>query len=204
VEKGFTVYALPTRKPEEYGSKFLIPRPNLYLHLTPLHATLHQDSLVWIMDFIHGVMATVNLDLAMSIHSEGKAFLEERKAQSLPTHQLPGVDLNFKILFTKVTIPLPHPYTDGRPRALQLETASINIRNHSLDTLLQDTEFKAALEGVDKGWVFATHGGGKFPHFPGDFPSVPPWLREMLNYKLRDSRLGVVAEVPSSPLARVK
>ena len=28
-------------------------------------------------------------------------------------------------------------------------------------------------------------------HFPGDFPCVQPWLREMLNYKLRDSRLGL-------------
>ena len=57
--------------------------------------------------------------------------------------------------------------------------------------LLQDRDFKEALEGVDNGWVFATHGTGEFPHFQGDFPCVPPWLREMLNYKLRDSRLGV-------------
>ena len=119
--------------------------------------------MVWIMDFVHGVLATVNIDLAMRVHTEGKAFLvrrggwegggrerggreglkggrregreeggreggkeggggregggevgegvlhvfdlslqEERKAQSIPTHQLPGVDLDFKILFTKV------------------------------------------------------------------------------------------------------
>jgi hypothetical protein len=197
-QMGLTLYFYP----EQYGTKFLIPRPNAYVHLTPVHATLHQTSLVWIMDFLHGVLATVNLDLAYSVHTEGKAFMEELKSRSVPTHQLPGIDLNFKILFSKVTIPLPHPYTDGRPRALQLETASINIQNHSLDALLQDRDFKEALEGVDNGWVFATQGSGEFPHFQGDFPCVPPWLREMLNYKLRDSRLGVVAEVPTSPHRR--
>ena len=58
-----------------------VPRPNLYVHLTPVHATLHQTSLVWIMDFLHGVLATVNLDLALSVHSEGKAFMVRRERE---------------------------------------------------------------------------------------------------------------------------
>ena len=102
----------------------------------------------------------------------------------------------------QITIPLPEIYNDGRPRALQLETASISVRNHSLDTLLQDGSFKSALEGMEKGWVFSTHGSNEFPHFQGDFSAVPPWLKELLNYKLRNSRLGLVAELPSSPLER--
>ena len=47
--------------------------------------------------------------------------------------------------------------------------------------------------------MFATHGTDEFPHFCGDLPPIAPWLRELLTYKLRDSRLGLVAEIPSSP-----
>ena len=70
--------------------------------------------------------------------------------------------------------------------------------SHSLIPILsfpfshsQEPEFKSALESMDNGWIFSSHGSGEFPHFPGDFPCVPPWLRELLNYKLRDSRIGL-------------
>ena len=43
------------------------------------------------------------------------------------------------------------------------------------------------------------HGTNEFPHFCGDLPPLASWLKELLAYELHDSRLGLVAEIPSSP-----
>ena len=78
------------------------------------------------------------------------------------------------------TIPLPDAATDGRPKAIQLETSAISIENCTLDSLLLDEAFNSALEGVKKGWIFSTQGEDTFPHFAGDFDAFPESLQKLL------------------------
>ena len=88
-------------------------------------------------------------------------------------------------LSVKVTIPLPDAKEDGRPKALQIETAAIVLKNHPLETLLSNQVFSNALNQIKNGWVFASQDNGCFPHYDGDLRSLPTKLQKMLNLKLR-------------------
>ena len=97
---------------------------------------------------------------------------------------------------TQVTIPLPGVADDGRPKTIQLETAAIEVKNHTLKSLLKSQPFTSALEGVKDGWVFSTQGTKQFPHFENDFNAFPVKLQELLKYHLRQSS---ACRMPTSP-----
>ena len=48
-----------------------VPRPNAYIYMSPIHVNVHQESILWLAEFIHGVIATVNVDLAKMAMEEG-------------------------------------------------------------------------------------------------------------------------------------
>lgn len=73
---------------------------------------------------------------------------------------------------------------DGRPKALQLETAAIEVSNFSLDTLLKEETFNSATKKFKAGWLFTTP-QTQFPHFDCDLTAIPDRLKELLNYRLR-------------------
>ena len=52
-----------------------VPRPNAYIYMSPIHINVHQESILWLAEFIHGVIATVNVDLAKTAVEEGNAYL---------------------------------------------------------------------------------------------------------------------------------
>ena len=43
--------------------------------MSPVHLNFHQESCLWLVEFIHGVVKTVNIELALSVKEEGKSFL---------------------------------------------------------------------------------------------------------------------------------
>ncbi len=53
----------------------VVPRPNVSIDVTPIHINLHQQSCLWLVEFVHGVVQTINFDLAVSVHDEGKTVL---------------------------------------------------------------------------------------------------------------------------------
>ena len=91
----------------------------------------------------------------------------------------------------QVTIPLPKDafqalhINDRRPRAIQVETAAINVKNFSLDTLLKEETFVAAVDGIKQGWLFTREGKKEFPHFDNDLSAMPDRLKKLLNYRER-------------------
>ena len=52
-----------------------VPRPNVYVYMSPIHINFHQESCLWLAEFIHGVTATVNVGLAKTAVEEGNAYL---------------------------------------------------------------------------------------------------------------------------------
>ena len=47
-------------------------------------------------------MRTVNLDLALAVHSETNTFLETIKSRRASIKQLPGIDIELFVPYTKV------------------------------------------------------------------------------------------------------
>ena len=58
-------------------SSFLstVPRPNLFIYFSPVHINVHQESCLWLVEYVNGVIQTVNLELAVNVKDEGKAFI---------------------------------------------------------------------------------------------------------------------------------
>lgn len=52
-----------------------MPRPNVLLYMSPVHINVHQESCLWLVEFIHGLVKTVNIQLALTVKDEGKSFL---------------------------------------------------------------------------------------------------------------------------------
>lgn len=52
-----------------------VPRPNVLLYMSPVHVNVHQESCLWLVEFMHGVVKTVNIQLALAVKDEGKSFL---------------------------------------------------------------------------------------------------------------------------------
>lgn len=179
---GITMYYYPV----ELGHKFLVPRPNVFIYLSPLHVNFHQKLCLWLVEFVHGVARTVNLNLLMSAHIEGQEFLEQIKAKQDAVKQLPGIDMKFYIPYSKVTLPLVESYTDGRPRALQLETGGIYLQNHTLLSLLSDSEFLSAWQKSTNGWLPTMC--GQFPHNPNDPSPVPKILIDLIEKELKSQK----------------
>ena len=69
-----------------------------------------------------------------------------------------------------------------------METAAINVKNFSLDTLLKEETFTAAVDGVRQGWLFTREGKKEFPHFDNDLLAMPDRLKKLLNYRERLQR----------------
>ena len=78
-----------------------VPRPNIFVHLSPIHMNFHQESCLWLAEFVHGVVQTVNLNLLLAAHTEGRVFLEQLKAKRT-MQQLPGFDVKLYIPYSKV------------------------------------------------------------------------------------------------------
>lgn len=47
----------------------------MLVYMSPVHLSFHQESCLWLIEFIHGVVRTVNIELALSVKDEGKSFL---------------------------------------------------------------------------------------------------------------------------------
>lgn len=99
----------------------------------------------------------------------------------------------------QVTVPLPGEVVveDGRPKALQVETAAIKAKNRTLETLLSNKFFKNAIDGMKSGWVFGTQDTNQFPHFSEDVQSLPSRIRELIDYALQGGRKRSVSSVSS-------
>ena len=80
----------------------LVPRPSVYAYLSPIHVNVHQQLFLWLAEFVHGVVRTINLSLFLSASTEGKMFMEEIKAKREMVQQLPGIDAKCYIPYTKV------------------------------------------------------------------------------------------------------
>ena len=52
-----------------------VPRPNLFIYFSPIHINVHQESCLWLVEYVNGVIQTVNLELAVTVKDEGKAFI---------------------------------------------------------------------------------------------------------------------------------
>ena len=52
-----------------------VPRPNIYVYFSPIHINFHQESCLWLIEYINGVIQTVNIELAVSVKDESKAFI---------------------------------------------------------------------------------------------------------------------------------
>ena len=83
-----------------------VPRPNIFIYISPIHVNFHQEQCLWLAEFAHGVAQTVNLDLLLSAHSEGQHLLQELKAKRDVVNKLNGVDMKFYLPYSKVRIKL--------------------------------------------------------------------------------------------------
>lgn len=83
---------------------YLVPRPNVSLYLSPLHINFHQAQCLWLVELVHSLVRTVNLNLLLSAHTEGQVLIKQFKAKQDDIHvqQLPGVDVKFYIPYSKV------------------------------------------------------------------------------------------------------
>ncbi len=43
-----------------------VPRPNVSISVSPIHINLHQQSCLWLVEFIHGVIRTITFDFSSS------------------------------------------------------------------------------------------------------------------------------------------
>jgi len=51
------------------------PRPNIFIYFSPLHVNVDQRSCIWLLEFAYGVVKTINMELALSAHDEGKSYI---------------------------------------------------------------------------------------------------------------------------------
>lgn len=66
-----------------------VPRSNMFVYFSPIHINVHQESCLWLVEYANGVVQTVNLELAVSVKDEGKAFIVSTiNYYSLPGHML--------------------------------------------------------------------------------------------------------------------
>ena len=77
---------------------------------------------------------------------------------------------------------------DGRPKALQIETAAVVVRNSPLHYLLGDEDFECALDVLREGWLLETQESPQFPHYDKDLRALPSRLRDLLQHKTRVGR----------------
>ena len=52
----------------------------MLVYLSPVHVNLHQESCLWLVEFLHGLVKTVNIDLALSVKEEGQSYLVSMEA----------------------------------------------------------------------------------------------------------------------------
>ena len=78
-----------------------------------------------------------------------------------------------------------------------METAAIDVKNFSLDTLLKEETFAAAVDRVRQGWLFTREGKKEFPHFDNDLSAMPDRLKKLLNYR---ERLKMAKEQGGNPV----
>ncbi len=86
------------------------------------------------------------------------------------------------------TLPLPGAANDGRPKALQIETSAIKVKNSPLNELLDNSSFSLALQAVKEGWLFTSQDSGQFPHLDQDLRALPRRLQELLQQEVRPGR----------------
>ena len=88
----------------------------------------------------------------------------------------------------QVTLPVLEAADDGRPKALQIETASIIARNIPLHRILGDSSFEEALVVLRQGWLLKSQDTPQFPHYEHDLQALPKRLQELLQHKMRTGR----------------
>ncbi|XP_019849692.1 PREDICTED: uncharacterized protein LOC100636695 [Amphimedon queenslandica] len=175
---GITTYYYPIAE----GNRFLVPRPNIFIYISPIHVNFHQEQCLWLAEFVQGVAQTVNLDLLLSAHDEGQHLLQELKAKRDVVNKLNGVDMKFYLPYSKITLPVNEVSTDGRPRALQIETGGITVENHTLLFLIKDETFLKAWERVKSGWF--PNSQNQFPHSSNDPSLLPSNLVELIEAEI--------------------
>ncbi len=85
-------------------------------------------------------------------------------------------------------MPLPDAANDGRPKALQIETAAINAKNSPLNVLLGDSDFSQAIHALREGWLMVSQDTPQFPHYQNDLRALPLRLQALLQQKVRAGR----------------
>lgn len=88
-----------------------------------------------------------------------------------------------------MTLPLPDAVDDGRPKALQIETAAIEAKNSPLNELMNRRHFSAALQALKEGWAFTSQDNPQFPHYQEDLRALPVRLQELLQQRIRTGRM---------------
>lgn len=88
----------------------------------------------------------------------------------------------------QITLPLPDAGDDGRPKALQIETAAIHVKNSPLIELMNSSHFSDALQALKEGWVFTSQDDPQFPHYQNDLRALPTRLQELLQQRIRTGR----------------
>lgn len=86
-------------------------------------------------------------------------------------------------LSLQITLPVTQKYTDGRPRALQVETGGVLLNNHTLVSLFDSDAFLMAWRKVSTGWLPNT--AGQFPHCVNDPSPIPDNLRELIDTEIK-------------------
>lgn len=80
----------------------IVPRPNIFMYISPIHVNFHQEQCLWLAEFVQGVAQTVNIDLLLSAHDEGQHLLQELKAKRDVVNKLNGVDIKIYLPYSKV------------------------------------------------------------------------------------------------------
>jgi len=108
---------------------------------------------------------------------------------------------------------------DGRPKALQIETAAVLVNNSPLHYLLGDEDFERALDVLREGWLLQSQESPGFPHYDNDLRALPSRLRDLLQHKTRvgrrrgerstsnesgDAGVGVAPEVTRSEMSVIE
>ena len=101
-------------------------------------------------------------------------------------------------VYTQITLPVTQKYTDGRPRALQVETGGVLLNNHTLMSLFDSQEFLDAWKKVSTGWL--PNSTGQFPHSVTDPSPIPDNLRELIDTEIKQrSRKSSATDSSFSP-----
>lgn len=66
-----------------------VPRPNVSVYLSPVHVNVHQESCLWLVEFVHGLVRTVNIQLALAVKDESKSFLVSCQYHTRTQYSLP-------------------------------------------------------------------------------------------------------------------